>query len=610
MEERDRGRVAAVLAADAELEVGLDRASALGPERHELADALLIDRLERVLLEHAVLEVDREEPVLGVVAREADGRLREVVRAEAEEVGRLGELGGAQRRARQLDHRADQVVERLAGRLELLRHGLLDERAHPPQLLPVGDERDHDLDLRLLGVPARRERAAHDRAHLHHVDLGVHEREAAPARAEHRVRLVQLADARVDALEPVVLGARRRPLELDGERDGVGQELVQRRVEQPDRDRQARHRAQDALEVGLLHRQETLERRLAALLVARHDHLADDRQALLRHEHVLGAAEPDALGAEAACALGVLGRVGVGADAQAPPLVRPGADREEVLRDDGGDERDRAEDQLAGAAVDRDHVALADDHVADRERAVLLVDARRLDARDAGLAHAARDDRCVRGHAAVRGHDALRLQEPVDVVGRGLPADQDDLLAREAAALGGVGVEDGGTRGCAGRGVQAARERLVGGAGIDPRVQQRVELVRVDPSHGLVAVDHALALELARDPDGGRRRALAGPRLQQVERPALDGELDVLHVAVVPLEPLDRLDELVVGLRQLLGHACDRLRRADAGDDVLALGVAQELAVEDALARRRIAREADARARRCLRGCRRPSGRC
>ena len=63
------------------------------------------------------------------------------------------------------------------------------------------------------------------------------------------------------------------------------------------------------------------------------------------------------------------------------------------------------------------------------------------------------------------------------------------------------------------------------------------------------------------------------------------------------LEALDRGDELVVGLGQQLVHARDRLGRADAGDDVLALGVLQELAVQHVLARRGVAREADAGAR-------------
>ena len=76
--------------------------------------------------------------------------------------------------------------------------------------------------------------------------------------------------------------------------------------------------------------------------------------------------------------------------------------------------------------------------------------------------------------------------------------------------------------------------------------------------------------------------------------PVLDRELDVLHVAVVLLEAAHRLEQLRVRLRQQLAHALDRLGRADAGDDVLALRVLQELAVETALARRGVAREADA----------------
>ena len=54
MAEGDRLRLAAVLAADAELEVGTHAAAALDGELHQVADALLVDRLERVALEHAL----------------------------------------------------------------------------------------------------------------------------------------------------------------------------------------------------------------------------------------------------------------------------------------------------------------------------------------------------------------------------------------------------------------------------------------------------------------------------------------------------------------------------------------------------------------------------
>ena len=60
------------------------------------------------------------------------------------------------------------------------------------------------------------------------------------------------------------------------------------------------------------------------------------RQAVLLHEHVLGAAEADALGAELAGLAGILGRVGVGAHPQAADLVGPAEDGVDVLVDAGG----------------------------------------------------------------------------------------------------------------------------------------------------------------------------------------------------------------------------------------------------------------------------------
>ncbi len=188
--------------------------------------------LERVALEDPVLEVVREELALGVVAREPERRLREVVRAEREEVRLRGDLVGAQRGARELDHRPAQVLDR-----RLLRGDALGELAQPRELLGEADERVHDLDERRLARPlANGSGGADDRAHLHLVDLGELEPEAAAARAEHRVRLVELAD-------PVAHRVRGRLLERR-------EELVERRVEQADRHGQPGHRLEDPLEVA------------------------------------------------------------------------------------------------------------------------------------------------------------------------------------------------------------------------------------------------------------------------------------------------------------------------------------------------------------------------
>ena len=97
---------------------------------------------------------------------------------------------------------------------------------------------------------------------------------------------------------------------------------MQRRVEQADGDRQARHGGEDRHEVRLLHRQQLRERLLAPPVLGREDHLAHHGQALGGHEHVLGAAQPDALGAELARASRILG---VSALARTPQAAAPSA---------------------------------------------------------------------------------------------------------------------------------------------------------------------------------------------------------------------------------------------------------------------------------------------
>ena len=112
-------------------------------------------------------------------------------------------------------------------------------------------------------------------------------------------------------------------LQLEHDVGVVGQELVERRIEQADGDRQPRHGLEDAHEVLALEGQQLGEVLLALLGGLGHDHVLHVRQPLLLHEHVLGAAEADTLGAEAAGGAGVFGIVGVGAHPQAAHFVGP-----------------------------------------------------------------------------------------------------------------------------------------------------------------------------------------------------------------------------------------------------------------------------------------------
>ena len=152
-------------------------------------------------------------------------------------------------------------------------------------------------------------------------------------------------------------------------------------------------------------------------LVLGHDHRPHLRLAIGGHEHMLGPAQPDSLGAEAVCAGGVLGGVGVRPHAELAQLVGPAQDGLESGVDVGLDERDVVGRDLAGRAIDRDEVARVQDEIADPHLAPLEVDVQRGRARDRGTAHAARHQRRVRSLAALRGQDPDGGVEPGDVVG-------------------------------------------------------------------------------------------------------------------------------------------------------------------------------------------------
>src|SRR4051794_23609170 len=75
VEERDRIGVAAVLAANPELEPRVPLAADPCGQSHEPANAGLVDRLERAAIDDLLLEVGRQDPALDVVAREAERAL-------------------------------------------------------------------------------------------------------------------------------------------------------------------------------------------------------------------------------------------------------------------------------------------------------------------------------------------------------------------------------------------------------------------------------------------------------------------------------------------------------------------------------------------------------
>ena len=233
---------------------------------------------------------------------------------------------------------------------------------------------------------------------------------------------------------------------------------------------------------------------------------------------------------------------------------------------------------------------------AEREALVLLVHVDVAAAGDTAGAHAARDDGSVRGHAAADGQDALRGLHAGDVLGRGLQTDENDLLAAILPLDRVVGVEDDLAAGSARAGAEALADRVRLGErfGVELRVEQGVKVARVDHQNGLLLVDHAFIDEVARDLERSLRGALAVAGLEHEELAVLDGELHVLHVVIVVLQRGADLHELVERFGELLLHLGDGHRGADAGHDVFALRVGEELAHELLLAGGGVTRERDA----------------
>src|SRR2546423_6801552 len=112
-----------MLAADPDFQVRLGLAAALDGHAHHRADSIPIEDLERVRRDDLFLDVSREEALLGVVARDAQHGLREVVGAEREELGLRRDLVRDDAGTRDLDHRPEFVLDPLSALLEYsIRH--------------------------------------------------------------------------------------------------------------------------------------------------------------------------------------------------------------------------------------------------------------------------------------------------------------------------------------------------------------------------------------------------------------------------------------------------------------------------------------------------------
>ena len=216
---------------------------------------------------------------------------------------------------------------------------------------------------------------------------------------------------------------------------------------------------------------------------------------------------------------------------------------------------------------------------------------------DTAAAHASRDNGCVAGHAAADGQDTLCYLHAGDVFRGGLQTNQNNLLASCRPLFGILCVEDDFAACRAGRCAQsfADQGRILDGIRIKCRVKQSVEVSGLDHGNRLFLGSHALIHQIAGDLQSGLSGSLAVSGLQHVELSVLNGELHILHVAVMILKNCADFLELLECLRETDFHLGNLHRGTDTGHDVLALCVGQEFAEQALLAVCRVSRESDAR---------------
>ena len=374
---------------------------------------------------------------------------------------------------------------------------------------------------------------------------------------------------------------------------------MQRRVEQAHGDRQPVHGGQDVDEVLPLDLAQLLQRRRLLRRRVGQDHAAHHGQAVLAQEHVLGAAQADALGARATGRWRRPRRCRRWPARPGGPVRMSSAHDSTVAKAGGGAAAVSGTwpaTTMPGPAVEGDPVALV--RVTSPTVTEWAGQAQDLGPDHGRLAPAPGHHGGVADQTAPGGQDPLGGQHAVHVLGRGLAAHQNDLLAPLRRRGGVVGREVDPAHGGARAGAEALGPHRVARPG-ELRVQHRVEMVLGDARHGLGLGDAqvARAHHVHRHLQGGRAGALAHPGLQHPELALVDGELGVAHVAVVAFEAGEDGQQLGVHLGELLLELGDGLGVADAGHHVLALGVDQEVAVGALGPGGRVTGEADPGAR-------------
>ncbi len=160
-----------------------------GADPHQSPHPVHVDRLERVGPQQPHLQVVRQE-LADVVAAVAVGHLRQIVRAEREELRLGGDLIGHETGSGYLDHRPHAITDLLPGLPGDFAGHAVDPLGQRAKLLHRTDQRDHHFRMHVDAFLHAAGGGLEDGSHLHLVDRGKGDAQTAPAVTQHRVGFV------------------------------------------------------------------------------------------------------------------------------------------------------------------------------------------------------------------------------------------------------------------------------------------------------------------------------------------------------------------------------------------------------------------------------------
>ena len=173
---------------------------------------------------------------------------------------------------------------------------------------------------------------------------------------------------------------------------------------------------------------------------------------------------------------------------------------------------------------------------------MLQIDLEVLAADDSTFSHPPRNHGSVTRHAATRGENGACRDYSVEIFRSSFVANENHALSRMRPLLGCIRVEH-----CASaRGTRTRRKaetkRRRPNRWVDYRMQQLIELPGWHSPHRFDFVDESFTHHVARNAHRRGGSAFTSARLQQEQLATLDREFEVLHVAVMLLEPLLSID--------------------------------------------------------------------